>query len=112
MEWGNWYALHDTSSGITGTNGLVYAIGMNAMTSNIYIGGSFTSPAAKIAMWNGQHWYNVGSGAALNGTVNAVDYVGSNLYIGGDFTNAGGSGRTTWRVYPAATAAGSRWAAA
>ncbi len=93
-EWsgGNWYALHDNNSGITGTDAIVYAIGMNQANSYIYIGGAFNSPAAKIASWTGSNWSSVGSGAALNGNVNAIDYVGSNLYIGGDFTNAGGSG--------------------
>jgi len=65
---------------------------MNQANSNIYVGGSFTTPAAKIACWSGTAWSSVGSGAALNGDVNAVDYVGSNLYVGGDFTNAGGAG--------------------
>jgi hypothetical protein len=93
-EWsgGNWYALHDNNSGVTGTNGYVYAIGMNQANSYIYIGGSFTSPGTNIARWTGQNWSSVGSGAVLNGNVNAVDYDGSNLYIGGEFTNAGGSG--------------------
>jgi hypothetical protein len=92
-EWsgGNWSALHDNGSGVTGTNGFVYDIGMNQANANIYIGGNFTSPAAKIARWTGSNWSSVGTGTALNGAVNAVDYVGSNLFIGGDFTNAGGS---------------------
>jgi hypothetical protein len=92
-EWsgGNWYPLTDSTSSLTGTNGSVNAIGMNPMTSDIYLGGTFTSPATRITRWNGTHWYSVGLGT-LNGNVNAVDYLGSSLYIGGSFTNAGGSG--------------------
>jgi hypothetical protein len=92
-EWSGstWSPLTDSSSLVTGTNGPVNAIGRNALTSDIYFGGTFTNPATKITRWNGAHWYSVGSGT-LNGDVEAVDYVGSNLYIGGSFTNAGGSG--------------------
>ena len=107
-EWsgGAWYPLTDSTSSLTGTNGSVYAIGMNQANSDIYLGGSFTTPAAKITRWNGAHWYTVGSGT-LNGDVNAIDYVGSNLYIGGSFTNAGGSGAN----YLARSSGGGNWVA-
>jgi hypothetical protein len=87
---GIWHQLYDPAS-VNGTTGSVHAISVNTANSDIYIGGAFTSPAARIAKWSGGHWSALGSGVP-NGSVDALDYVGVNLYIGGSFTNAGGSG--------------------
>ena len=99
-EWSGsaWSALYDSSIPQIGVNSEVHAIGISSSNSDIYVGGAFTTPFARITRWNGSQWYAVGSGS-LNGVVYAIDDVGSNLYIGGSFTNAGGSGAYLARSY-------------
>lgn len=85
----SWTAL---GTGITGGAADVRAIAIDS-SSNIYVGGSFTTAggggAANIAMWNGAAWSALTTGT--NGVVRglAVDS-NDNLYVVGDFTTAGG----------------------
>jgi hypothetical protein len=74
-------------------NGDVHAIAAHA--SKIYVGGAFTnaggnSNADFLAVWDGVSWkpFCNGSAAAFNGSVAALQVIGSTLYVGGSFSNA------------------------
>jgi hypothetical protein len=58
---------------------------------SVYAGGSFTTPASKIAKWNGSTWSSLGSGLDNDCYAIAFDSNG-NLYAGGSFSTAGGVG--------------------
>ncbi|WP_156109046.1 two-component regulator propeller domain-containing protein [Hymenobacter sp. APR13] len=79
-------------SGMTGTNGNVFALALDS-NGNLYIGGSFTMAgsilANNIAKWDGINWTALGVG--IRGKVVALS-VSSNgtVYAGGYFTTAGG----------------------
>ena len=77
----SWSAL---GSGLTGTNSVVQALAVNG--SDVFAGGSFTSPFTNIARWDGSNWNGIGD---INGTVDALLMDGSNLYAGGSFSQAG-----------------------
>jgi hypothetical protein len=58
-------------------------------TGNLYVGGSFTAPAARIAKWDGSGWSALGSG--VSNAVRALALDGSgDLYAGGSFASASG----------------------
>jgi trimeric autotransporter adhesin len=96
--------------GADGVNDVVRAITVGASSSDVYVGGDFTTaaystPASHIAKWNGSSW-----SALSNGVANGVGYVvravapsGTNVYVGGDFTLAGYSVIDRWN--------GSSWSA-
>ena len=71
---------------------------------SLYAGGAFTSPASRVAKWDGTTWRALGSGA--NGKVWALALAGgAYLFAGGDFTSAGGKpsafiGLWTGQLYP------------
>jgi hypothetical protein len=71
-----------------GTNNTVYAVAATS-TSNVFIGGSFTSPENHVARWTGS-WNPLTSG--VNSTVYATTKIfnASWIYLGGAFTDAGG----------------------
>jgi hypothetical protein len=56
--------------------------------SDVFAGGSFTTPESYIAHWNGSSWIGMGG---TNGPVLTMTLNGSNLYAGGQFTMAGGT---------------------
>jgi len=71
--------------------------------SDVFAGGSFTSPESYIARWSGGSWGSIGG---TSGPVLALTMNGSNLYAGGQFITAGGvtvnhiglwTGGTTWQ---------------
>jgi hypothetical protein len=70
-----------------GTNGTVYAVEALSL-DEIYIGGSFSSPAPYIAKWSGG-WSSLNADT-VNGAVYAIKQVGYQLWAGGAFTNLGG----------------------
>ena len=94
----HWSALYDSSLSRLGVDSEVKAIAVssNVLTTDIYVGGSFTSPGSKIARWDGTNWHAIGT-ATFDGAVNAIDVLGGSIfgngsvYIGGSFTTAGGS---------------------
>jgi hypothetical protein len=60
---------------------------------NLYFAGRFDiRPAANIAVWDGKKIRAIGSGAGVNGTVNALalNERGDQLFVGGTFVTAGG----------------------
>jgi len=58
-------------------------------TSEIYVGGEFTSAGNNIAAWvrATKKWRQLGSG--ITGKVRAMTIIGDNVYVGGLFTKAG-----------------------
>jgi hypothetical protein len=101
---GGWSAL---GTGLSGGSGYaIWAID----TSNVYVGGDFTSAGgvantANIAKWNGSAWSALGTG--VNSYVWAISALNaSNVYVGGDFITA--SGVTVNRI---AKWDGSSWSA-
>lgn len=60
-------------------------------TGELIIGGSFANAGGvacnNIAKWDGTTFSPIGEG--VNGSVNAITYVGNDLYIGGNFTQSG-----------------------
>ena len=77
------------AGGLGNGSGAVKAIAEDPVTHSIYAGGTFTSPIAYLARWNGSAWEAVGTG--VNGPVYALAFKNSELYVGGQFTAAGGT---------------------
>lgn len=83
--------------------------------SDLYVGGSFTSPGNRVAKWDGSSWSSLGAGFA-DGEVRALAMVGTTLYAGGTFTIAGGSAAnylakwngSSWSAVGSGIAGGSR----
>jgi hypothetical protein len=85
-EWlgGQWHALGN------GTNNTVYAVEADYYgPATVYIGGTFTSPASYIAMWDGSTWSSLNADP-VNGAVYTIQQIGYLLCVGGAFTNLGG----------------------
>ncbi|TAL58079.1 MAG: T9SS type A sorting domain-containing protein [Bacteroidetes bacterium] len=83
-----WSAL-----GLPFSDGVFWSL-CRGSSSDLYAGGSFTTPdgalsANRVAKWNGSAWSALGSGMD-NGIVTALCWDGSNLYAGGSFTLIGG----------------------
>ncbi|MBN2562926.1 MAG: hypothetical protein JXQ75_18540 [Phycisphaerae bacterium] len=57
---------------------------------DLYAGGSFSTPASRIARWDGSDWSGVTEGSGLNGYVYALSVFGdgyhTGLYVGGTFS--------------------------
>jgi hypothetical protein len=90
----NWSALG------LGISGNVYALAVSGNPFLLAAGGSFlwvtnsggiTVTTASLAVWDGTHWFSLGSGGVggVGGTVWALAVMGGNLYAGGDFIAAG-----------------------
>ncbi|HCN36980.1 MAG TPA: hypothetical protein DIS94_04640, partial [Bacteroidetes bacterium] len=67
--------------------------------SILYVGGLFTnaggnSNADRIAGWNGESWFALGSGID-NGSVRAIAVSGNKVYVGGTFTSVAGVPNTS-----------------
>jgi len=85
--------------GVPGVNGTVKAStlwdpdGPGPAPEVLVIGGSFTmvdkTPANNLAMWDGNHWSEIGGGT--NGSVNVLATFQGKLYASGAFTQAGGN---------------------
>ena len=86
----DWVCIN-VNGGTPGTDGYVSAIAASG-AGNVYISGGFTqvgtTPANRIAKWNGSTWSALGSG--LGGVANALAISGTDLYAAGGFTTAGG----------------------
>ncbi len=91
-----WATLGEGLTNDLGFYGRVNAIEING--GSIYVGGNFaiagTTPANRVAMWNGSNWSALGSGLGTDGSFEmafALEYVNGRLYAGGDFLQAGGN---------------------
>lgn len=76
----------------------------DGMADDLYAGGSFSTPASRIARWDGSTWSAVTQGSGLNGWVYALSAFGDSshtgLYAGGTFsTNNGDTAQkiTSWQ---------------
>jgi hypothetical protein len=84
-------------SGISGgTVGTIYALD----TSNVYVGGGFTSAGgvantSKIAKWDGTNWNAMGTGISGGSVSKIYALDANNVYVGGSFTSAGGVANTS-----------------
>ena len=85
-----WKAL-----GASPLNGGVSSIAYR--NGKVYAGGVFTNAGGNpnadfLAVWDGTRWGTVcnASGSAINGTVFALQIIGSTLYVGGAFANGAG----------------------
>ncbi|MBX3388228.1 MAG: immunoglobulin domain-containing protein [Phycisphaeraceae bacterium] len=84
--------------GVAGVNGSVNAMtlwdpdGAGPLPEVLVIGGSFSmvgaTSAKNLAMWDGQHWSEIGGG--VGSTVKALAVYQGKLCVGGSFTTAGG----------------------
>lgn len=73
---GGWSALS------TGANNTVYA---SAEFNGQYcVGGTFTSPASKVACWNGSTWAGLGTGPGIE--VESMAVFNNQLWVGGQWT--------------------------
>lgn len=77
-----WYALGN------GVDGSVNDLAVDA-NNQVYAGGNFTSPGAKVAHWDGITWSAVGSG--MDEIVKALIIQNGTLIAAGRFTSAGGT---------------------
>jgi hypothetical protein len=96
----------DTGVTFAGTSGTVNALAV--LNGRLYAGGRFDkaggSVASNIAMWDGNTWAALGSGA--NSFVNALAVGGNTLYVGGTFSQTGGIA-----AYRVAAWSGTAWSA-
>lgn len=86
-------ARYDTATGTwsalgSGVGQYVQALAVDS-SGNLYAGGTFTTPASYVAVWDGASWSALGSG--MNNLVQALVADGTALYAGGHFTAAGGN---------------------
>jgi hypothetical protein len=83
-----------TTARLMGSGLSTNATSIAAVGTNVYFAGPFISAGgvavSKIARWDGQAWWPLGSGLVGNGVINALAASGGNLYAGGTFTNMGG----------------------
>ncbi len=72
-------------SGLGNTNSEVDSLAVSG--TDIYAGGTFTSPLGAVAHWNGASWTSLGSGVSQSfyQNVDAIAISGNNVYIGGSF---------------------------
>jgi hypothetical protein len=90
-----WAALTG-SSGRNGVGGVAYTAAYNPTSSEIYVGGDFTTlsggavAAANVAVWTGDEWLALGVG--VNGVVRSLQFLADSLFAGGDFTHIGTGG--------------------
>lgn len=70
-----------------------YVYDLKVIGSEVYAAGAFTTMGGitvnNVAKWNGAGWTGLGNGVQSNGSLSAVDTMGSDVYIGGVFYTAG-----------------------
>ncbi len=84
----------DKSFGSPGMNGFVVRRFIVDGMGNLIAAGGFTNagstPANRVALWDGTSWHSLGSGANDSVAALAMDW-NKNIYVGGYFTSAGGA---------------------
>jgi trimeric autotransporter adhesin len=63
--------------------------------TDLYAGGTFTTPVINLGKWNGSSWVALGSGLSSYVAVHALAEYSNYLYVGGNFGGAGGLGATS-----------------
>jgi hypothetical protein len=95
----NWSALGSNGAGDGALNG--YVLDLEVSGTDLYVGGSFrdaggVTSADRIARWDGNNWFALGSNGASDGAVGGPAYVremavsGNDVYASGWFLNAAG----------------------
>lgn len=93
-----WSALIDGgNNGVSGGSGAILV--MAAESTNLYVGGNFTSAGGvantvRIAKWSGSAWSALGTGISTNSVSAIAVENATSVYVGGDFTGAGGVANT------------------
>lgn len=88
----------DNTVGNSGFNSTVWSLAatqeVSAVGPALYAGGQFSTAggaaAKNIAVWDGNSWSPLGTGAENGGTVHAIAVSDSVVYVGGAFGNMGG----------------------
>ncbi|HRE41367.1 MAG TPA: T9SS type A sorting domain-containing protein [Ignavibacteria bacterium] len=98
MKWNNgeWSKL---GSGIPTIMSNEEVRALTVSDSILYVGGNFLNAggdvnADRIAGWNGQSWFSLGSGID-NGSVRAIAVSGNKVFVGGTFTSVAGVPNTS-----------------
>jgi len=78
----------------TGVNSVVYALEVDTVRDELYVGGWFTNaggiPTNSIAKWDGMNWYSLDGGTNTGGNVNTIFSFNNEIYVGGRFDSIGG----------------------
>ena len=78
-----------------GMNSKVYAMTVDTVNNELYVGGWFTTadgnPAGHIAKWDGTNWFDLGGGMGydFSDDVRCIVFYNGELYAGGYFDSAG-----------------------
>jgi hypothetical protein len=79
-----------------GMNSNVYAMTVDTVNNELYVGGWFTTaggiPAGHIAKWDGTNWFDIGGGMGydLSADVRSILFYNGEMYAAGNFDSAGG----------------------
>jgi hypothetical protein len=94
----------------TGVNFSVYALEVDTIRDELYVGGWFTNaggiPTNGIAKWDGTNWHSLNGGVNFGGSVHTIFYFNNEIYVGGRFDSIGGIAakniakwdRTSWHT--------------
>ncbi len=78
----------------TGVNFSVYALEVDTVRDELYVGGWFTHAGGiscnGIAKWDGLNWYSLLGGCNFGGNINTIYYFNDQIYVGGRFDSIGG----------------------
>jgi hypothetical protein len=78
----------------TGVNFNVYALEVDSVNDELYVGGRFTHAGGVlcngIAKWNGTNWFSLLNGVNQGGKISAIFFFNGEIYVGGDFDSIGG----------------------
>ncbi len=78
----------------TGVDFSVYALKVDTISDELYVGGWFTNaggiPSNGIAKWDGTNWYSLNGGTNNGGQVRTIFYFNNEIYVGGSFDSIGG----------------------
>jgi hypothetical protein len=76
-----------SSSIFSGFDGEIISSAYDSVNNLFYVGGNFTTPFNRIAVWNGTEWNSLRGGT--NDYVNSILPIGNKVYVGGRFTQVG-----------------------
>lgn len=78
----------------TGVDFSVYALEVDTVGDELYVGGWFTNaggiPCNGIAKWDGTNWHSLNGGVNNGGEIRTIFYFNNEIYVGGSFDSIGG----------------------
>jgi len=78
----------------TGVDFSVYALEVDTLQDELYVGGWFTTAGGiscnGIAKWDGTDWYSLNGGTNSGGFILTIFYFNNEIYVGGRFDSIGG----------------------